>query len=99
GAQATQAAFDRLRHRSGPGALRQVRAVAHPELRGDDDAVATTTERGAQQLLAAPAAVDIGRVEQGDALVDGSIDDRPRPRVVDASPEVVAADADHRDLD
>ena len=43
---------------------------------GDDDAAAPPTERPGEQLLAVAAAVDVRRVEEGDAQVDGLVQQR-----------------------
>ena len=52
-----------------------------------------------QELLAVGAAVDVGGVEEGDAGVEGAVDDRSGRVVVDAAAEVVAAETDDRDLE
>jgi len=66
------------------------------ELRGEDDAVAAPLEQLAEEALAVAVAVDVGRVEEVDAGVEGGVDDLPRPREVDAAAEVVAAEPDAR---
>ena len=46
--------------------------LAHAaEFRGDDDFVATPLNGFADELFVAAAAIDIGRVEKGDAEIDG----------------------------
>src|SRR5438876_9424196 len=56
-------------------------------------------ERGTQNHTDAQIDEDIGGFEEDDALVEGSVNNRPCRRVVDPSPDFVAADADHRDLE
>jgi hypothetical protein len=48
------------------------------DLAGDDDRAAVTTERLAEDLLAAPEAVDLRGVEEGDAEFPGATHDVPR---------------------
>ena len=71
----------------------------HPELGGQHDLVAPAAEHLAEELLAgAGAAVDVGGVEEGDALVERGVDDGAGAFEVDAAAEVVAAEADDRDV-
>ena len=82
-------------------ASRAPRAVAHvaAELRREHDPVAPPFEHLAEERLAAAlVAVDVRRVEQRDAGVERGVDDGARPLEVDAHAEVVAAEADDRDL-
>ena len=68
------------------------------ELRGDDRLVATTGERAAEELLAARPAVHVGRVEQVDTGIECSPHHGPGLLLIDTHPEVVAPDANGRDL-
>jgi hypothetical protein len=68
-----------------------------PELRREDDLLATPLEDLAEEALAVAAAVRLGRVEEADARVDRGIDDGASRFEVDASTEVVASEADPRD--
>ena len=82
----------------GPGG----RAVAHvrtlmAELGGQDDLVPASAEDLAERALRPAAfAVGVGRVEQGDAGVDGRVNHRARPVEVQASAEVVTAESGYR---
>jgi pseudouridylate synthase len=81
-----------------PAARRLAVAHVHAELGGENDLVAATFEDLAEQPLAtAPASVDVGRVEEGDAGVQGGVDDRSRRVATDAAAEIVAAQSDTRD--
>jgi hypothetical protein len=78
------------------GAEPAVRAPA--ELRREDDPFAARTEDLPEHALAAPTApVHVGGVEEGDARVEGRLDDRARLREVDPGAEVVAPEPDTRD--
>ncbi len=70
-----------------------------PELRREDDPVAPTFEQLAEEALAVAAAVDVGSVEEVDADFERGIDDLACSREVDPPAEVVAAEADARDLE
>ena len=79
---------------------RAVRALAHvvTELRRQHDTVASALQQLAEEALAAAAvAVDVGRVEERDARVEGRVDDLARPLEVDPAAEVVAPEADSGD--
>ena len=69
------------------------------EFRGQHDIVASRPEDRAERLLRAAGAIGIGRVEQRDAEVERLVDDRPRVSGRHARAEIVAAEADQRDLD
>src|SRR5206468_1018323 len=94
-------AVERRAQRPSRVLARAVEPVAHvvAELRRQNDAVTAALEHLTEEALAVPAiAVDVGRVEEGDARVEGGIDDLTRPLQVEAAAEVVAAEADLRDL-
>src|SRR5205085_5854638 len=98
-AQPTQRRVDRLADVRPRAACS--RAVPHvaAELRREQDAVAPALEHAPEQLLTAPAvAVDVGGVEEADALVERRVDDRTRLLQADAAADVVAAEADDGDL-
>ena len=100
GAEAPQAAFDRLGDPAGAGAgVAGIVVDRGDELGGDDDLVAPAGERATQVLLRARPAVDVGRVEEVDPGVEGGMDDRGAALLVDAHPEVVAAQPDQADLE
>jgi hypothetical protein len=69
-------------------------AVHGPELRRDDDVVPALPEGLAEELLAVPAAVDVGGVEEGDAFVQRGLHHLGGAVGVDPHPEVVAAEPD-----
>jgi hypothetical protein len=68
------------------------------ELRGHRHVVAAPTERASQVLFALGAAVDVGRVEEGDADIQRGVDDGRGSAVIEAPPEIVAAQPDDRHL-
>ena len=68
-----------------------------PNLVASDDVVAPAAERPPEQLLAGARAVGVRGVEQGDAGVEGGVDDRLRLLGVDAGAEGVGAEADGGD--
>jgi hypothetical protein len=87
----------------GPAALGpRGRPVAHvsalvAELGGQDDLIPAPAEDLAERALGpAASAVGVGRVEQGDAGVDGRVHHRACPVEVQASAEVVTAEPGHR---
>jgi hypothetical protein len=57
--------------------------------------VAATLKYLAEVLLTLPAAVGVGGVEEGDALLQGLVHHRAGAVEVDPAAEVVAAQADH----
>jgi hypothetical protein len=72
----------------------------HAELGRQHDPVAASAKRISEQALAlARPAVAVGGVEERDADVDGGVDDRLRPGLVEATAEVVAAEADDAHLE
>ncbi len=80
----------------------QVRTVAHrhAELGRDDNLAAAISERFAEQLFGGAAiAVDVGGVEQRDALVERLMHDGARLFRVASHAEVVASEADGRNLE
>ena len=100
GAETPQAALDCCGHP--PGTCAGVAGVVvdrRDELRRDEHLVATAAERTAEELLGARPAVDVGRVEEVDTGIEGSIDHRRALLLVDAHPEVVASEPDQRDLE
>ena len=66
------------------------------ELGREEHSVAPVSDGAPEKFLALCSAVDIGRVEQRDAGIDGRVDDLLRRRLVDASAEVIAPQADDR---
>ena len=74
-------------------------AVHRPELGGHDHVVPRRPERPTEELLALAAAVDVGRVEERDALVQRGLHHLGGAVRVDPHPEVVAAEPDERDLE
>ena len=76
GAERPQAGVDALPDPAGACVTNQA-AVSGPQsaLGGDDDPLTgDTTQRGGQELLGLPEAVGLGRVEEGDTLVDSPPD-------------------------
>ena len=69
------------------------------ELGGDHRLVASGAEGTAEELLALGTAVDVGGVEEVDPGVERGADHGAGRGVVDPHAEVVAADADRRDLE
>src|SRR5204862_7670413 len=69
------------------------------ELGGYVGLAAAGGERLADVLLALAEAVHVGRVEEVDAVVERGVHDGCRACRVQASPEVVAADPDNRDVE
>ena len=100
GAEAPQAPFDRFGDPAAAGAgVARVVVDRGDELGGDDDLVAPAGERFAEVLLRAGPAVDVGGVEEVDPGVESGVDDSGAALLVDAHPEVVAAQPDQRDLE
>ena len=52
------------------------------------------TERRADEALAVPGAVDVGRVEERHPDLESGVDDGPRPLPVEPAAELVAAEPD-----
>ena len=69
-----------------------------PELRHHDEAVAAARENLAQEPLALGRAVDIGRVEERDPLVECGVDDRAALVQPDPPTEIIGPEPDHGDL-
>ena len=99
--QALQARLDRLHDVAAGASLQRARLVhGIAELGRDEDILAAIAEIAAERRLGpAAVAVDVGRVEEGDAGVERFLDDRLRVLHGHAQPEVVAAEAEHGDLD
>ena len=99
GAQPGEAALDRLADPRRERA-RRIRLAGRPgqELGGDDHLVAPRPERRAEELLRLPLAVHLGRVEVGDPGVERGVDNGGRGGGIEAPAEVVAAEADHRQV-
>ena len=76
GGEPAERALDRLADVLRPAVQARDRAVLdlEAELGRDDDAIALALERAAQQLLVRVRAVDLGRVEEGHAELDGPVD-------------------------
>jgi hypothetical protein len=88
------ASLDRTSHVVARAAALDAIAHRHPELGGEDDPVAAPAKHVAEQALALPrAAVAVGGIEERDADIERGVDDRPRPGLIDATAEVVAAEA------
>jgi len=99
GSQPLQRAFDRLADVV-PGTAR-LGAVAHvaTELRREQGPIAPALEHFPEErLTAALIAVDVRRVEERHTRVQCAIDDCTRPFEIDPAAEVVAAEADDRDV-
>src|SRR5439155_9867926 len=80
-------------------AARHALVRPHTELRGQYDVVAPSFENLAQEPLAAAAAVDVRRVQEGDLRLECGLDDLPRLLEVEPAAEVVAPEADAGDAD
>ena len=80
-------------------ARRRRPAAAEAELRREHDFRSPSREHLAEEALAVAVAVDVGRVEERDALGQRGLDDCARSFEVEPPPEVVAPEADARDLD
>ena len=81
-----------------PGALRR-----GPDLRGDDEVVAPPGERGADQSLRDPLAVDLGGVDPRDAGIEARVEGPDdllvgRVRAPGVAARLPRAEADHREL-
>ena len=72
---------------------------AAAELRRKRDVIAPATQRAPEERLAEAVAIDVRGVEERHLGVQRGVDDGTRRVLVDAAPEVVAAEADHRDLE
>src|SRR5437667_12727985 len=80
-------------------AAAQIGRVAHhhPELRREHDVVAARAERAAEQFFGlAAAAVNVGGIEERNALVEGAMDEGLRAFGVHSHPEVVAIESGDR---
>src|ERR1019366_2426619 len=62
-------------HRLGREPLGPARVDAEATLAGEDDAVAVAAERAAEDLLGLARVVAVGRVEVGDAPLEGAAND------------------------
>jgi hypothetical protein len=91
--------LQRARDRAANALRRAAPVVPTPgELRRDDDRLPAALEDASQQPLAASVvAVDLGRVEERDALIERRLDDGARLLGTDSPAEVVAADPQLRD--
>ena len=99
-AQPLERAFDGPADIGARRAWHVLRAAGNrmPELRQHDEAVAPALEDLAQELLALGRAVDVGRVEERDPLVECGVDDRAALVEPDPPTEVVGPEPDHGDL-
>ena len=70
----------------------------HAELRREHDPVAAARRAPGRCTPRSSPAVDVGRVEEGDALVERRVDDRARLLEVAAAAEVVRAEPNDGDL-
>src|SRR4029078_6130847 len=61
--------------------------------------VAPALNRGSEEFLALSRAVNISGIEEVDACIECCMDDGFGPRGIDAPSEVVAADADERNVE
>src|SRR4051794_25207439 len=102
GVEAPQRVLDGLHDPAARGAL-MVDLVAHlaVELRGEDDVVAAAFQCLADDLLVLTLRIDIRRVDEVDACVEGGVDDPDRLLVVGLAPrpEHHRAEAQGADLD
>ena len=80
GSKPPQAVFRRPSDVLRAGAL-AFRVDAHPELRRDHHAVAASRQRMSQIDFAVRRTVDVGRVEEGDAGINGGMNDAAPTRV------------------
>ena len=99
GVEASQACLDRdpdpaARPAAAPLTTRRV-----PELGSDHRLLATALQRCAEHLLALSAAVDVGGVEEGDALLERRVHHAGRTLRVDPAAEIVATESHHRRLE
>ena len=69
------------------------------ELGREHDLVTTAAQRAPEVRLALTVAVALGGVEERHARLERGIDDGARPVLVDPPAEVVAPEADDRDLE
>jgi hypothetical protein len=100
GAKTLKAVFDLVEDvPAGVAALVGPLAHFHGDLGGDDEVVAVALDGLADAGLRLPCAVDVGCVDEGDALFTGFVEDGGGSGGVDAAAEVVAADADGGDLE
>ncbi len=100
GLQPAQRGLDRLPDVGAGAASGLAVAQVISELRREDDLVTPSGERAADDLLAAaPVAVDVRGVEEGDVRVERGVDHRARGLLVDAAAEVVAAEPDDGHLE
>src|SRR5262249_58953382 len=91
GAQPTEAVAQEVLHRRRAAVEADeppVRAPLRAELDREEDAVATALEGAADQHLVVAHAVEVARVEQGDAAVDGLLDGRAALRLVGRAGDV-----------
>ncbi len=97
GTQSLQAGFDRL-HDVQARQPDVVRALPHPSpyLGGDDDVLAPTGERAAQDLLRVARRVDIGRVEEVDASIERPVNQRVRCGLIERSYSLPLRSERHR---
>jgi hypothetical protein len=91
GAQAPERAFQGQAHALGAAVGRARAALAvrdQAELRGQHDLVTPPRDRPTDQLLVGVRPVDLGRVDQRDAQLQGSVDRADRLLLVAAGPGV-----------
>src|SRR5688572_28512323 len=96
GAKPPEAVLARLAHVLRPRAL-PLLVDSHPEFRRHDRLMPSSCQRTAEELLALRGAVDVGGVEESDPGLERRADDALGRGLIDADPEVVAAQAHHRD--
>ena len=98
GAQAAQRILDRLHDPPARAAALLTCIVhVHAEFRCQHDVLAPRTQHSAHVRFRATAAtIHIRRVEQGNAGVDGRMDDRAGAGLIQLGAEIVAAEADGR---
>ena len=90
GGQLAEAALDGAPDVLGTRAAGAIGSEGAAELRRDDDVLAPRAQRLGQSPLAP--AVGIGGVEEGDAGLQGGVDDRRNRVLLHAEPEVVRAE-------
>src|SRR6266542_2113370 len=98
GLEPAQAGLDRAPDvATGAAGLLLAPGDVRAELGGEHDLVTAALQDLAEEALGVAAAVGVGRVEQGDALLQRRLDHRAGLLQVTAVAEVVAAEPDHRD--
>lgn len=95
GSEAAQAVLDSAAHIVGFRAV-SVGIHFHAELRRNDDVFSAASQGPAEEFFAPAFSVDVGRVEEADAGVERSLNNRRRGLCVNSPSEVVTAEACQR---